>query len=640
MPSATGTSDPPSTTRSGSWAYALGATPIALALAGVIFVFTATTYAEGVSLVPTAGGSVAFARRAFNDMFSFVAGWALALNYIVTTAISAVSAAFYLSHFWPPFRQPGMAALGGIAMTGLLMLLNIRGVRETARLNTGFAILDLATQGLLVLLGISLVLGGWRNLLSYPSLGPDWWPDTRRLVFGVAIAMVAYVGLESAAQMAEETKVPTRTVPRALLCSVVTVIFMFAALPIVALCAMPPRELVNDCGNDPVAGIASKLPTIEFGHPHIAGHMALPGIMMPWVAILACTILLIAANAGILAGSRITYNMAKHRQVFAGFGRVHPRYQTPHLAIVTISLVAIAIIAAGTTAKNLLLRLGDLYVFGAMMAFSMAHLSVWLLRIKEPDAHRPFRAWPNIPIGGRSISVTATIGFLSCAAIWMMIAVTPEHAFGRYIGGAWVIVGLAFYVWFRRSQGLDLTQSVVAEEVSALVASEPAPRRREMTREIRHILIPVHSPEYADQMTRIACDLASLYVADITAVYAIEVPRALPVDAELTSSTELAQRVLEVAAYIADTVYDKRIETVTLQARRAGAAIVEYAAAEHVDLILLSVMHGGPRTRDAVMFGTTADYNAPCQVWMVRAEVNHPKPAGPRPTPTASREGD
>ena len=608
--------------------YALGATPIALALAGIIFVFTAMTYAEGVTMVPTAGGSVAFARRAFNDLFSFIAGWALALNYVVTTAISAVAAAFYLSYFWAPFKeQPAIAALGGVVMTVLLMLLNIRGVRETARLNIGFAVIDLATQGLLVLLGISLVLGGWRNLLGYRFMGPEYWPDSRQLIFAVAISMVAYVGLESAAQMAEETKAPTRTVPRALFWSVITVIFMFAALPIVALCAMPPMELVSEWGNDPVAGIASKLPDISVSTAALEGRISLAGLMMPWVAILACTILLIAANAGILAGSRITYNMAQHRQIFSVFSRVHPRYQTPYIAIAIIGVVAIGIILVGVKAKHLLLRLGDLYVFSAMLAFSMAHLSVWLLRIREPDTDRPFRAWPSVRIKGRLISVTATLGFLACASIWVWMLIDKEHAFGRNIGLTWLLIGVLFYVWFRRRQGLDLFRTAVPEELSPLVTEAPAPRRQRMTRQIRHILIPVHSREYADEMARIACDLASLYVAEITAVYAVEVPRALPVDATLAERTRLAQSALEVAAHVADTVYDKRIETVVLQARSAGAAIVEYAAERNVDLILLTVHPDRPRTQDAIVLSTTADYvarNAPCMVWTVRGGL----PAG------------
>jgi nucleotide-binding universal stress UspA family protein len=310
---------------------------------------------------------------------------------------------------------------------------------------------------------------------------------------------------------------------------------------------------------------------------------------------------------------------------------VNPRRQTPSFAIVVISVVAMVIILLGMRAQDLLLKLGDLYVFTSMMAFSMAHLSIWLLRIKEPDTHRPYWAWPTIRIAGKPISVTATIGFLACAAIWVWMAVSSEHAFGRNIGLVWLVLGLGFYVWYRRRHGLDLIRPAVKEEPSALVTGAPAPRREAMTREIRHILIPVHSREYSDQMARIACDLASLYTAKITAVYAIEVPRALPVDADLSEHLRVAENVLEIATHIADTVYDKPIETVTLQARSAGVAIVEYAAQRDVDLILLGAHREGHRTRDALVFGTTADHvarNAHCAVWTVR-EGENGEPAAP-----------
>ena len=182
---------------------------------------------------------------------------------------------------------------------------------------------------------------------------------------------------------------------------------------------------------------------------------------------------------------------------------------------------------------------------------------------------------------------------------------------------------------------LDLIRTAVTADVSPLVTSLPAPRRKEMTQQIRHILIPVHSREYADHMARIACDLASLYVADITAVYAIEVPRSLPVDADLSEAMRRAEGVLEVAAHIADTVYDVSVETVTIQARSAGVGIVECVARREVDLILLGVQRGGPRTRDALIFGTTADYiarHAACAVWTVRYGQNTSRgsDAGPR----------
>lgn len=623
-------------------AYALGATPIALALAGIIFIFTAMTYAEGVAMTPTAGGAVSFARRAFNDMVSFVAGWALVLNNVVTTAISAVTAIFYLAHFWPAFKSPATAAAGGMALVGLLMLLNIRGVKETARLNIFFAVIDLGTQLLLVMLGIQLILGGWRDLVGYRLMGPEYWPDSKQIIFAVGVAMVAYVGLDSAAQMAEETKTPTRTLPRAMGWAVITVLFMFTALPVVALCAMPPKELVTVWGNDPVAGIASKLPAVEVHTGVLSGQLSVSALMLPWVAILAFTILVIAANAGILAGSRILYNMAHHKQIFSPLGHISKRFQTPAVAILLVAGVAIGVIAVSMRTQNLLLKLGELYVFISMFAFSLAHLSVWLLRIKEPNTPRPFRAWPTIHIKGKPISVTCTLGFLCCAAIWLWTTLSPEHVFGRYIGILWLVCGMLFYVWYRRRQGLALLEPAVVAEVPPLVTTELAPRRKEMTQEIKRIMIPVHSREYAEEMARIACDLNALYVAHIVAVYAIEVPRTLPVDAELPEQIEEAEAVLEVARHIADTVYDTQIETVILQVRSPGPALVEYAEERDIDLILISVHPDRPGRREEEVFSTTADYvarNAPCWVWTVRRGARRPAETSPDNGGRAAQKG-
>ncbi|MBN1457884.1 MAG: universal stress protein [Armatimonadetes bacterium] len=620
-------------------AYALGATPIALALGGIIFILTAMTYAEGVTMVPTAGGSVAFSRRAFNDLFSFISGWALALNYAVTTSISAVSASFYLAYFWPLLKeQPGTAAVGGIVISLLLMLLNIRGVRETAKLNISFAAVDLMTQGLLVVLGIGLILGGWRNLLAYHQLGPEYWPSSRQLMFAVGMSMVAYVGLESASQMAEETKTPTRTVPRAFLWSVITVMFAFIALPTLALSAMPPSELLAEWSNDPIAGIASKLPDVMVNVWFARGTISLSAMMMPWVAILAFTILVIAANAGILAGSRVTYNMAQHRQLFAAFAKVHPRSRTPYVAILAIAGTAVTLIMLGMGRRDVILRLGELYVFSATMAFSMAHLSVWLLRIKEPDTPRPFRAPGTVHIAQKPISISATVGFLACAGIWLMLALSPGHESGRNIGLAWLAVGLVFYAWYRRRQNLGLTQTAVTEEVHPLVTLLPAPRRQEMAQRIRHILVPVHSREYADDLARISCDLSQLYTADITAVYAIEVPRSLELEADLGEQTREAQDILDTANHIAETVYDMEFEKVILQARSAGVALVEYANERGTDLILLGAHHGQRRSPDAVVFGSTADYvarNARCAVWTVRADIRPARDTQDKPTGSA-----
>src|SRR5947207_5278015 len=138
-------------------AHALGLTPLVFILAGGLFALTAKTYAEGASMFPEAGGASSFARHAFNEVASFFAGWALTLDYIITIAISAFFVPHYLGAFFPGlWHNPG-DIIGGAVVIAVLAALNIRGLRESASLNIGLAVLDLVTQVLLVVLGAILV---------------------------------------------------------------------------------------------------------------------------------------------------------------------------------------------------------------------------------------------------------------------------------------------------------------------------------------------------------------------------------------------------------------------------------------------------------------------------------------------------
>src|SRR6058998_1178984 len=138
-------------------AYALGLTPVIFLLAGGLFALTAKTYAEGASMFPEAGGSSSFARHAFNELASFIAGWALTLDYIITIAISAFFVPHYLGAFWPALNHNPGDIIGGIVTIALLAALNIRGLGESAKLNLVLAVVDLATQVLLVIVGLVLV---------------------------------------------------------------------------------------------------------------------------------------------------------------------------------------------------------------------------------------------------------------------------------------------------------------------------------------------------------------------------------------------------------------------------------------------------------------------------------------------------
>src|SRR6266516_3243902 len=389
-------------------AHALGLTPVVFILAGGLFALTAKTYAEGASMFPEAGGSSSFARHAFNEVASFFAGWALTLDYIITIAISAFFVPHYLGAFFPGLLHNPGDIIGGIITLALLAALNIRGLGESTRLNLILAVTDLCTQALLVLVGAVLVLNP-SLLVNQVHFGtaPTW----SRLIFALSVAMVAYTGIETVSNMAEEAKDPGRQVPRAVNLVVIAVLAVYAGISLIALSALPVvhhaghyvTELGTRYENDPVLGIVSRLGL----------HGTLLTIARYYVGILAATILFIATNAGLIGISRLSWSLAEHRQLPGAFARLSSRYGTPYFTIILFSIVAAILLAPGQTDF-----LGNLYSFGAMLSFTTAHVAVIALRVRKPDQRRPYRMLWNVSIRGHAIPLTAVLGGLGTFAAW------------------------------------------------------------------------------------------------------------------------------------------------------------------------------------------------------------------------------
>src|SRR5882762_4056018 len=165
-------------------AHALGLTPVVFMLAGGLFALTAKTYAEGAAMFPEAGGSSSFARHAFNELASFFAGWALTLDYIITIAISAFFVPHYLGAFFPALTHGPGDVIGGIIVVAILAGLNIRGLKESAKLNLVLALIDLGTQVLLIVIGFVIVLNP-SLLVNQVHLGtaPTW----SQLIFALSV---------------------------------------------------------------------------------------------------------------------------------------------------------------------------------------------------------------------------------------------------------------------------------------------------------------------------------------------------------------------------------------------------------------------------------------------------------------------
>src|SRR5689334_2058984 len=374
---------------------ALGLTPLVFIISGLIFAATAATYAEGTVAYPEAGGSSSFARHAFNELVSFAAAWAQMLNYVITVAISVIFVPHYLSIFWEPMRTTPWDVIVGIILTWLLVGLNIVGIQEAAKLNVTLAVLDFATQLLLVLIGFILIFSP--HVLSaniHWGLAPTW----SSFLLAIPVAMIAYTGIETVSNLAEEARDPLRSIPRAISWVAIAVFAIYFTLPWIALSAMPVvhegSHYVTQLGqapphgfkNDPVLGLVENLGL----------HGTLLSAAKIYVGVLAATILFIATNAGVIGASRITYSMSSYRQLPAAFRRLHPKLKTPALALVVFAGVGPTLFLLSGQVDFL----GRMYAFGAMLSFTIAHVSVTALRVRYPDAELEYRARPNITIRG------------------------------------------------------------------------------------------------------------------------------------------------------------------------------------------------------------------------------------------------
>jgi APA family basic amino acid/polyamine antiporter len=425
-------------------AHALGLTPLVFLFAGGLFALTAKTYAEGAAMFPEAGGSSSFARHAFNEVVSFVAGWGLSLDYILTIAISAFFVPHYLGAFFPALGHAPGDIVGGVAVFGLLALVNIRGLGESANLNIALAVLDLFTQIGLVVLGTVLVLNP-HTLISQVHLGVA--PSFSQLIFAVSISMLAYTGIETVSNMAEEARDPGEQVPKAVNLVLIAVLGLYAGISVIALSALPVTQnasghyataLGTTYADDPVLGIVSALGL----------HGALATAANYYVGALAATILVIATNAGMIGISRLSWSLAEHRQLPGAFARLHPRYHTPWFTILFFSALAALLVLPGNTEF-----LGNLYSFGAMLSFTIAHLSIIALRRRRPDVDRPYRAPWNVRWRGAEIPLTAVIGAIGTGAAFVSVIVLHPEA--RIIGTAWLAAGLGGYLLYRRRLGID-----------------------------------------------------------------------------------------------------------------------------------------------------------------------------------------
>jgi len=581
-------------------AQALGLTPLVLLLTGALFFVVSLSYAEGTAALPETGGAATFVRRAFNDLAGFVTGWALFLDYLIVMALSALFAPHYLGAALsaPSLRDNPWDALIACALVAVIAA--VRLVRPT-QLRVGslaIALLDLLVQGILVLLGIAFLLSP--DVLEHGlgfELGQSW----RDLAFALPLAMLAYTGLETVSNFAEETREPGRALPRSLFSAIGLVVVVTVLIAGIGLSAYPAENGQTALGTEwlqaPLVGIAT---AFEGTLPSL-----LVDVLRVAVGVSGALILIGAVTTSMSGIARLTYSLAEHGSLPRELARLERRALVSSESIViaaglAIGLILLTELAAGGDP----VFLASLYSFGVLIAFTAAQLAVIRLRGREPELERPFRAGPNVSIRGVSVPLPALVGAPLTAAIWVLAMVTHEGA--RYAGPLWLGAGLVLFVAVRRKQERGLLEHV--EPVAELPPGA----------EFRRILVPMKVGDIGEEMVATAIALAKEHGAEIEAITVVRVPRQFELEGPLPP--DVADRVdasLDEARLLGED-HGVEVRTDVVRARSIGHAIVEEATARRADLI---VVGSSPRwRRQSRFFSPTVDFvlrNAPCEVLVV-----------------------
>jgi basic amino acid/polyamine antiporter, APA family len=596
--------------------FALGLTPVVFVLTGVIFYLTAATYSEATAMFPEAGGSSSFARHAFNEFWSFFAAWGQMLNYTITIAISAFFVPHYIGGLFFPFLKtsPGDIFFG-IGVVVLLCGINVVGVTEAAALNVLLAVTDFATQLLLVLVGLFLVFDA-HTLIHNIHLGtaPTW----KNFLVAIPVGMIAYTGIETISNMAEEAKDEARTIPKAINRVVIAVFAIYALMPAVALSALPVRctpggkcqtllgvsEDKGGFAGDPVLGIVKHL---HLGALQHAGEV--------YVGLLAATILFIATNAGIIGVSRLVYSMGLHRQVPDALRRLHPRFRTPWIGIILFGAIACLTLIPGQADF-----LGNMYAFGAMLSFTIAHLAVIRLRVSAPDHERPYRGPGRVRIRGRELPLFAIVGGIG--TFLAFVTVTILHVAVAIAGVGWLCIGILVYIAYRHRQGLDLVTTTKVAIPRPAVDTEA---------EYDAVLVWFDERSYVPEVMATAARMAARRRRGIHVLVTISVPATSPIDARLPEQEALATSVIEEARVQIGRRVSGHWEKV--RAGQTGRRIIDEARAMHAGAIVM------PMARSGTGFGRTLETvlkERPCRV-IIESTASQRSRRQPPSTITVSR---
>jgi basic amino acid/polyamine antiporter, APA family len=549
---------------------ALGLTPVVFVLVGVFFAVTMMTYVEGNALHPERGGASTFARYAFDELWSFIAGWAILLDYLIVLAICAFSVPHYLEAYWGEAGDfPPELLIAGVVLLYVAWR-NVVGVGvERLRWALNVGLFNLGVLLAVVVAGAFTVFDV-DAITDTIDLGTT--PQWDNLLFAAVVATIALIGIEAASGLAAEIRVAAGALRRVVVLGAAMVLAVFFATSAIALMAVPVEDGRTALGSTfieaPILGVVSAYDPAW-----------LKDAMRYLVGGTAALVLLQAANGNMLGVSRLGYSLATNRQIPSAVGKLHPRYSTPYITIAICSGLAFGLVLSSNMDF-----LAGLFAFGAMLAFTLAHVSIIVLRFREPQLARAFRVPLSVKVGRGSIPIPSALGAVTAFAAW--ISVIALHEGARVAGGLWMVFGISLYVIHRRVQRRPLRKRFT---VPAQALQEPP--------DVQYgsLLVPVFGGPLDDDIVGTAGRLAAEEGEEgeggavIEALYVHLIPMSLPIDARLSEEqVAAARRALARAKEVGEEYAGVEVATAMVRARSLGAGIVEEARRRGVEAIVLA----------------------------------------------------
>jgi len=596
---------------------ALALTPVVFAVAGLIYVVTTMTYVEGGAMYGERGGSNTLARYAFNELVSFVAGWAILIDYVIVIALAAITVPHYLGPISSEFTDGSGEAIVAVAVVLVVAAINIIGYTGSRRqgLLVAMTAADLLLQVLLVVVGAIVV---WDPSALTDSLDAFGAPSIENLATALVISMVAVAGIEASSDLAPDLAWRRADLRHVLRAGTLVVPFIYVGMSFVALMALP----VVAGPDGPTTALATTFEDAPVLGVTTAFEPAILADIFKWAVVaIAPLILFFAANVTMLGLSRHVYVLATNRQIPSWLGKLGGRRSTPHVAILIAAAFAVGLVLPGDIEL-----LAAVFAFGATLAISIAHASLIRLRFREPERDRPYEVPLSIRVRGGSVPIPAVIGIALTGAGFVSIFVIQSAAL--WVGGGWMVFGLVSYFVYRRVvQGLPMTERVTVPE-QALLKHRPDV-------ELDSVLVPVlGTSKLDDDIVQTACRLAESNPLEgqsnprLELLYVIDLPLTVPLEGPIPADRiGAAERALSRAREIADEYPGVEADSGYVLARDVGAAIVERAREHDVEAIIVGgepptlvrggAILGGVRGAKPAEIGPVSEYvlkHAPCRV--------------------------